>query len=163
MKLRTALIAVLATLAVVVAPSLSSARIPIFDVSAAKDANGTYQTGSQDASIGESKTKHFYWKVESNAGGDQSMSFDDALTGESDDGYKIKWYKGKKPKSSKNISSDVKGSGFGFTLKNGKRKFFSAEVTRQPGAGTLCLGGQARNDPQTYFDAAYFNVNGICS
>lgn len=164
MRLRCALIGVgVALLVGLATTSISSARVPLFTVSAAKEANGDYVEGTQQGTIGEGKTKLFFWRVQSNGGGVQSMVFDDAATGDSDEGYKIKWYKGLKPKPSKNISSDVESAGFEFSLKQFKHKFFTAEVTRKPGSGTLCLGGQARNDPMTYSQAAYFDVNGVCT
>ncbi len=135
----------------------------IFDVKAAKKAGGNYKDGVQNASISQGKTKLFYWKVESNSPDTMAMDFDDAATGDSGgDDYKIKWFKGKKPKGTADITSDVKGAGYGFTLKADKTKYFTAQVKPKPGASTLCLGGQASNNPQTFADAVYFSVNGAC-
>ena len=117
MNLRSALLAALAlTLALLVAPATSSALTPPFDVRASKSADGRYTDASQNATIRPGKTKLFFWEVESGSLNNQSMTFDDAAT-DSNAGYKIKWYKGKKPKASKNISSQVKNPGYPFTLR----------------------------------------------
>ncbi len=165
MNSRNVFIAALTLLvAVLAAPSLSSASDPLFTVTAAKQSDGNYKAGIQNASISQGETKLFFWKIETDESVDQSISFDDAATGDAGgDDYKIKWYKGKKPKSSKDVSSAVKGAGYDFTLKAMKRKFFTAKVKPKPEAESLCLGGQASNNPQTYVDAAYFAVNGLCA
>jgi hypothetical protein len=162
MKLRVTLISVLAALAALltVAPAIQALSVN-FEVTAAKKADGNYTDGIQSANVSQGKTKLFFWRVESTSLNDQPISFDDAATADSGgEDYRIKWYKGKKPKGSKDISHDVQTAGFNFTLKAGKRKHFTAEVTPKAGAGTLCLGGQASNMGS---DSAYFEVNGICN
>jgi len=165
MKLRYLSIAVLATLAaLLVVPTGSSALIQNFDVKAAKKVDGNYKDGPTNASVQSGEAKLFFWRVENLSASDRSMIFDDAATDDSGgDDYTIKWFKGKQPKASRNISHDVQTSGFEFTLKAERRKFFTAKVKAKPGAGILCLGGQAHDDPVTTSDASYFFVNGPCT
>ena len=163
MNLRSALLAALAlTLALLVAPATSSALTPPFDVRASKSADGPYTDASQNATIHPGKTKLFFWEVESGSLNNQSMTFDDAAT-DSNAGYVIKWYKGKKPKASKNISSQVKNPGYPFTLRGEETRYFTAKVKAKADPETLCLGGQASNASLPYSDSAYFSVNGLCT
>ena len=165
MKLRYLSTTVLATLAALLAiPSSSSALIQNLDVKAAKKADGNYKDGLTNASIEQGEKKLFFWRVESLSATDRTVRFDDAVTGDSGgEDYKIKWFKGKKPKAVKDVTHDIQTAGFEFTLKAEKRKFFTAKVSPKPGAGPLCLGGQAQDDPITTSDAAYFSVNGPCT
>ncbi len=165
MKLRYVSISVLATIAaLLVIPSGSNALIQNFDVKAAKKADGNYKDGPANASIEQGEKKLFYWRVENFSATDRTVRFDDAATGDAGgEDYNIKWFKGKKAKGSKDVTHDVQTAGFEFTLKAEKSKFFTAKVSPKPGAGTLCLGGQAQDDPITTSDASYFQVNGLCT
>ena len=162
MNSRSALRYVLALMMLLAGPQAAERPRPAFNVQASKKADGPYLDERQTATVNEGKTKLFFWKVEETDGNADSMLFDDAATGDSDDGYKVQWYKGKKPKASRKISSDVKGVGYEFNLTADKSKYFTAKVTVQDESETLCLGGQASNDTPT-FDQAYFDVNGFCT
>ena len=162
MNFRCALFAPLAlTLLLLGMPASSSALTPPFEVQASKSADGPYTADGQNATIRPGKTKLFYWRVESGSPNNQSMTFDDAAT-DSNAGYVIKWYKGKRPKASKNITSQI-DSGYPFTLRGDQTRFFTAKVRAQQDPETLCLGGQATNTALPYSDSAYFSINGICT
>ena len=149
-------------LLLIAGPPAASGLTPFFDVEASKKADGPYEDDPQSATVKEGKTKLFFWKVEETDGKADSMLFDDAATGDLDEGYKVQWYKGKKPKASRKISSEVKGEGYAFNLKADKSMYFTAKVAVMDESETLCMGGQASNDTPT-FDQAYFNVNGLCA
>jgi hypothetical protein len=139
--------------------SSASAGDQLITVKAAKHKDGPYTGDLQNLNLAVGKSKTLYWRVK-NIGDALTLEleFDDAATGEPE-GYNIKWFKGKT-----NISADVKGAGYEFKLKPGNRKQFRATIKHKfDGDGNpVCLGGQA-NGPLTNADAAYFQVNGICT
>ena len=162
MSFRNAVLILVAALFFLGAPLSASALTPPFDVKASKNADGPYMDDSQRATIRPGKTKLFFWEVESEQLNDQSMTFDDAVTA-SDADYRIRWYKGKTPEASKNISSQVKGSGFPFILRGEETRYFTAKVRARQSPDTLCLGGQATNPSFPYSNSSYFAVNGKCA
>lgn len=104
------------------------------------------------------QTKTLYWKVKNNSGDShQDMSFDDASTPDPS-GYKIKWFRRKQ-----NISSQVKGVGYEFSLGDGKTKIFRATLKRISSGMGFCLGGQGGSDGIPWFDGAYFGVYDNCA
>lgn len=156
-RVTATLLGVLATTAVAAAPAQAGSPA---EVTVAKAVGGPYQE-NQSASVGEGKTKLFYWRVGATVTNDATAVFDDAATGDSDTGYKISWYKGKKPKASNKISSDVKNDGYEFSLKAGSVKYFTGKVKSVvPDPDPLCMGGQV--EYFGYFSAAYMSVNGAC-
>ena len=161
MKIRLILAAALvALLALLSLPAGAGALAVPPDVKAAKKAEGPYVDEIQTAKIKQGKTKSFFWRVTNTLQAGVSLNFNDAA-GDSE-GYKIQWYKGKKPRASRKISSDVKGDGYDFTLNGGAAKHFTAKVKAVDASETLCLGGQATDNKAMVSDAAYFQVNGLC-
>jgi hypothetical protein len=157
-KPRTWAVAIALALAALGIGAASSAGLAvIIDVEASKHRDGPYEDAQQQVNIPVGKEKSLYWRVKNFTAGPLDLTFDDAATGGSDtDGYRIRWYRGRN-----DISSQVKGSGYPFKLKAGKKKIFRAEVKHKldvsPG---FCIGGQASPPP----DDAYFAVDaGSCA
>lgn len=71
--------------------------------------------------------------------------------------YKISWYKGKKPNSKKKITKKVRGSGYDFKAKPGKR-YFTVKIRNPNNGGPLCL--RADLNYAAMFDVSFFGVNG---
>lgn len=103
------------------------------------------------------QTKTLYWKAKNNSGDPQDLSFDDASTPKLS-GYEVKWFRG-----DHNISSQVEGSGYEFSLGDGNTKIFRARLERVSSGMGFCLGGQAGTPDIPWFDGAYFGVNGDCT
>lgn len=141
-------------------PAGTQGFIQAVDTEASKKPKGGYQDDLQSATINPGKSKLFFWRVhrmDGDATG-KDFIFREAGTSSGEAGYKIRWYKGKKPKARKNITSDVRDSGYEFQLGAGKRKAFTAKVKAKPG-GELCLGGEGGSTSPPYYDGAYFEVN----
>jgi hypothetical protein len=145
------------TAAVAMGVSSASAGDNLVSVKAAKHKGGPYTDETQGLNVPVGKRKTVYYQVK-NIGDDLKLelNFDDAQTNASNTDYKVKWFKRKT-----NITADVAGAGYEFTLKAGKKKLFKAKVKHVAGDSNLCLGGEATG-PLTFPDAAYFNVNGVC-
>jgi hypothetical protein len=140
----TLLLAFSLIVATLIAPASASALTPPVDVTASKSPKNGYTDEPQSATLKNGKTKLFYWQVKrpESATGDGGIVFDDAATGDNDTGYRIRWFKGKKPKSSRDISSEVKNAGFTFDLALGELRFFTAKVKAVSDDLPLCLGGR---------------------
>jgi hypothetical protein len=147
-------------IALIGAPAAQSVGFP-FEVTAAKKAGGPYTPDTQEVSIKKGKTKLLFWKVTEGLGIDQNVNFNDFLDGGSPSAYKIAWFKGKKPKASHKITQDINGDGYDFKLKADKSKYITASLTAKD-TDTLCFGGEAYNEGETYSDSAAFRVNGVC-
>jgi hypothetical protein len=142
------------------APAAQSVGFP-FQVTAAKKADGPYTSDIQLVSIKKGKTKLLFWKVRETLGSDQNVNFNDFLTGGSPSAYKIAWFTGKKPKASRKITQDINNEGYDFRLKADKSKYITASLKAKD-TDTLCFGGEAYNEGETYSDSATFFVNGVC-
>jgi hypothetical protein len=136
-----------------------------FNVLAAKKADGTYSDDTRSVSIKKGKSKLLFWRVNDASISTEptTVSFEAVVNGGSSDSYKISWYKGKKPKNTKKITQQVKGPGYEFELKEGKKKFFVARVKAKQ-AETLCLGGAgSTSESGGYSTQTQFFINGACS
>jgi hypothetical protein len=155
-KAGIAALGLIATLAI--GATTASAGDQLIMVKAAKHKDGPYKPDVQSLNLDVGKSKTLYWRVK-NIDNDEKLqlAFNDAATGDPE-GYSIRWFKGKK-----NISPEVKGIGYSFNLKPGTKKTFSATIKHKfDGDPVVCLGGQA-DGPTTQADAAYFQVNGLCT
>jgi hypothetical protein len=142
-------------LALTAAPAFAG---PPFDVKASKHKDGPYLETTQSVSVPIGDTKSLYWKVKHVSGGALEMRFTDALTqSPNPEGLKIRWFKG-----TKEITNEVKGSGYEFTLPNGSRKFFRARVRAVGASDGACVVGQADRIEPLFSDTAGFAVNGPC-
>jgi hypothetical protein len=142
----------LATVAsLAIAPAPASAAPPFF-VDASKHRDGPYSNESPiPASVKPGQTKSFFWQASSSQ--DRALVLDDASTAEQDhQGLHIKWFRGRH-----NISSDVEGSGYEFTLKADKPKIFRTQI-RATGHGDVCLIAHFEM-PSVYSDTKAFAVN----
>jgi hypothetical protein len=146
--------------ALIGAPAAQSQLNP-FEVTAAKKAGGVYTGATQSVTIKEGKTKLLFWKVSDKSGSTQNVNFNDFLDGGSPSSYKISWYKGKKPNPKRKITQQINNAGFDFKLKANKSKSFTASL-KAVDTNTLCFGGEAYNETETFSDSAAFTVNGTC-
>lgn len=132
-----------------------------FEILVAKKADGKYKEYLKtNLASGDKHT--YFWKVENTHGSDLDLTFDDAATSDgAPNGYRITWFKGKKQK--KDISHDVQTSGYGYTIKDGKTKYFNATVKALASpASNFCVGGQTGSASLPFYDGAYLGVNGEC-
>ena len=131
---------------------------PPFEVTASKHRDGPYLATTQSVNVPIGDAKSLYWKVKHVSGGALEMRFTDALTeSPNPKGLKIRWFKG-----TKEITNEVKGSGYEFTLPNGSRKFFRARVKAVGPSDGACVVGQADRIAPSFSDNAGFAVNGPC-
>ncbi len=131
---------------------------PPFEVKASKHEDGPYVETTQTVNVPIGDAKSLYWKVKHVSGGALEMRFTDALTASPNpEGLKIRWFKG-----TKEITNEVKGSGYEFTLLNGSRKFFRAKVRAVGASDGACVVGQADRIDPSFSDNAGFAVNGPC-
>lgn len=143
-------------LALTAVPALAGA--PPFEVKASKHKDGPYFETTRSVNVPIGDTKSLYWKVKHISGGSLEMRFTDALTeSPNPEGLKIRWFKG-----TKEITTEVKGSGFEFTLPNGWRKLFRARVRAVGASDGACVVGQADRIEPSFSDNVGFAVNGPC-
>ncbi len=136
----------------------ASAGAPPFEVKASKHSDGPYLDTLQSVNVPIGDMKSLYWKVKHVSGGALEMRFTDALTQTPNpEGLKIRWFKG-----TKEITNEVKSSGYEFTLPNGSRKFFRARVKAVGPSDGACVVGQADRIEPSFSDNAGFAVNGPC-
>jgi hypothetical protein len=145
----------LGTLALGVA---EAAGPPGIDTKGAKHKDGPYLDDIQQVRIRIGSSKTLYWEVTNNTVISQNRILTDAATGAQDtSGYNIKWFRGKT-----NISTDVKGTGYEFTLQGGGTKRFSARIKhKSAGSDAFCLGAQAEPIPpntEPPADGAFFAI-----
>jgi hypothetical protein len=151
---RTPLVAalgVLVLLGFVTAPA-SAGEVP-HRFKTAKHATGPFtQTAKAlNVSVGQSKT--VYWKVKNAADAKLDLLFDDAETpNPNPPGFKIRWFRGKT-----DITPEVKGAGFAFTLKPGKARVLRSVVKHKTPSGPFCLSAGVTENLSTIF--ALFRVN----
>ena len=104
-------------------------------------------------------TKSLWWKVKQLSGGAHEMRFTDALTpSPNPEGLKVRWF----TRGGKDITGEVKGAGYEFTLPNNSRKFFRARVKAVGPSSGACVVGQAQTIVDPHSDTAGFAVNGPC-
>ena len=134
------------------------------DVLGSKQANSGYEQEIQSATIKRGKTKLFFFSATRPSGTAAGKNFiwDDSDTGGLNDGYKVKWFKGKKVNRKKDITSKTRGAGHPFTLAVEQTKYFTAKVTAKDNGSALCLVGRAEEQTFPYSDAAAFQINGVC-
>jgi hypothetical protein len=131
---------------------------PPFRVKASKHEDGPYLHTIQSVNVPIGDMKTLYWKVKHVSGGSLEMRFTDALTEfPNPEGLKIRWFKGPKE-----ITEEVKGSGYEFTLPNGSRKLFRAKVRAVEDSDGACVVGQADRIEPPFSDNVGFAVNGPC-
>lgn len=144
--------------ALALAAGPASAGDPFFEVSASKHKDGPYLNTTQNVNVPIGDAKSLYWKVKHVTGGKLEMRFTDALTETPNpEGLEIRWFKG-----TKEITDEVKGSGYEFTLPNGSRKFFRARVKAVGTSDGACVVGQADRIDPPFSDNTGFAVNGPC-
>jgi hypothetical protein len=144
-----------AALALVPAAALGHGEAD-FTVKAAKHKDGPYTDQLQSVNVAPEAKKSLYWRVKNLSVTTLPMEFNDAATeNPNPEGFRITWFKGKK-----NITQDVKGAGYEFNLKAGKKKTFEAVVKAKVSPQPFCLGGQAITTAPLDSAGAYFAVNG---
>lgn len=136
----------------------SFAGDPFFEVRASKHRDGPYLETMQDVNVPIGDAKSLYWKVKHITGGTLEMRFTDALTETPNpEGLEIRWFRG-----TKEITTEVKGSGYEFKLPKDSRKLFRARVKAVGPSDGACVVGQADRIDPPFSDNAGFAVNGPC-
>jgi hypothetical protein len=128
-------------------------------VRVAKSADGPYQTGEPRLNVGAGTTKTGYIRAANKGVATATLTLTQLIY-PPPAAYKLRWFKGQR-----NITGDVRTSGFEFKLKPETRKTFRVRVTPKDTPDEACLGGRFGTSPKT---ALYglFAVNadpGFCS
>jgi hypothetical protein len=142
----------------VVAPA--SADEAAIGVLGAKNADGPYRV-FQNLQLAEGQTKTVYWKVINPRGTDQEVSLDDYGTGTTP-GFRFTWFKGAKAKASQDITSQVSGSGYDFTLDAGDTRQFSTKVKRTSDASGACVLARVLDSTSGDLVSGGFSVDTVC-
>jgi hypothetical protein len=130
------------------------------EVRVAKSADGPYQPSEQlRLNVAAGKTKTGYIRVLNKGIPTATLNLTQLIY-PPPPAYKLRWFKGQR-----NITGDVRTSGFEFKLKPNARKTFRMRVTPKDTPDEACVGGRFATSPKT---ALYglFSVNadpGFCS
>ena len=151
-----ALCAAALTAALMLSAGTAGARLtPPVTLKVAKHKDGPYAY-DQVVNVPVGKSKSVYFKAKNTTGENVDAEFDDNGSSSGLENFVVKWFRG-----DKNISSEVKGSGYDFPLKANKQAILRAKLTHSdPGSG-FCLDGEATANLITSF--AGVAVNQKCS
>lgn len=120
-------------------------QAPVY-VEGSKNVNSGYSdfTGA-NIPVGESKV--LYVRAKNKSGSNQNARLTGSRFGEASD-WQVKYYKGKKPKGSKEITNRVLDDGapfrrggdegFPFSIKKNKSKFFAVKIKHKRASDPLC-------------------------
>jgi hypothetical protein len=161
MKLRLALFATLIVSALALAVVVASGAFAHGPVPAkatvARHADGPWTPGVIHDHMAPGDTLSFYVRVKntSSPGHTENVSlFDEGYPFGSEDGYRVKWFKGRR-----DISNSTQGGTYDFKLKHNRRKTFRVRVHAVDTSSDACVLGDFQIKPENYFTDAGEHIN----
>lgn len=130
--------AVAAALAIV--PSALGGGVDSLNVKSSKSATKSFKTLTK-VDVKKGKNRVVYFRVQHTSSDNEPASVRETqFTEAPSSAYKIDWFKGKKPKSSNKITSDVRSiNGYFFQSEPGDVRFFSVKFTNKNLSDGVCL------------------------
>jgi hypothetical protein len=157
MKLRLALIAALtATTLGIAGGALAHAADPA-KVEVSRHQDGPWRSSALHDKLRPGETTSFYIRVKntSDPGHTEDFSLYDAGYPSAEDGYRVKWFKGRR-----DITHQSHGPHYDFSLKHGKSKVFRVQVHDIDTHQDACVIGEFDAAGDSFFGSGEDHVNG---
>ena len=155
MKFRHAL-AVALILSASIATPVVARGVNVPKVSASKSLDGPFEN-LVSTTFQKGQTKNLYFKVFSPS--TQVVEFF-SITGGASNAYDIRWFAGKTPSSSPEITTAVVTDGYRYFARRNQNQVFTAKVKRTGSRSMLCLEARAQGDANSSsFGRAFFSLN----
>jgi len=132
-----------------------------FDIDFKKKPGGPWiEYTSGQKRVGQ-EPKAVFWRVRNQDTGDQDVSVEERRSGDGQDDYRIRWFRG-----DKDVTNDLRGPGYEFTFASDESRKFKATIkAKKANPGPLCLtpAFTALAQPDvTYSYSLYVNDSSVC-
>ena len=156
MRLPLALIAALAALALGIAGGALAQGGDPAKVEVSRHKDGPWRSSALHDKLRPGETTSFYIRVKntSDPGHTEDFSLADPGYPSAEDGYRVKWFKGRR-----DISNSTKGGTYDFKLKHNRRKTFRVRVHAVDTSSDACVLGDFQIKPENYFTDAGEHIN----
>jgi hypothetical protein len=157
MRLPLALIAALAALALGIAGGALAQGGDPAKVEVSRHKDGPWRSSALHDKLRPGETTSFYIRVKntSDPGHTEDFSLADPGYPSAEDGYRVKWFKGRR-----DISGQTRGDSYGFSVKHGRSKIFRVQVHDIDTHHDACVIGEVDDAGDSYFAYGVDHVNG---